>query len=91
MNAATHAIYVELEVEVAIDEFACLERWTRPMRGNKSRYDGEAFLDSLSKLHREENCNATWSLQIGELVRLSHSRDYGSGCCELRPGASPTH
>ena len=38
---------------------------------NKSRYDGEVFLDSVSKLHREENCNATWILQIGGLVRLS--------------------
>ena len=27
--------------------------------GNNPRCDGEVFLDSVSKLHREENCNVT--------------------------------
>ena len=43
---------------------------------NNSCYNGEAFLDSVSKLHREI-CNATWSLQISELVGVSQSCDNG--------------
>ena len=45
---------------------------------NNLRYNEKTFLDSDLKLHREEICNATWRLQIGELVRLSQSRNYGS-------------
>ena len=44
---------------------------------NLSRYNGKVFLEFVSKLHRKENCNANWSLQIDELVVLSRSRDYG--------------
>ena len=37
--------------------------------GNNSHCDGKAFLDSVFKLHREENCNATWSLQISGMIK----------------------
>ena len=41
---------------------------------NKSCYVEKAFLDSVCKLHREEICNVTWSLQISELVQLHKSK-----------------
>ena len=45
-----------------------MDKATAWYSNNKSRYNGKVFLESVSKLHREEVCNATWSLQIGKLV-----------------------
>ena len=54
---------------------------------NNSRYDGKAFLDSVSKLHREEICRATWSLQVSWY--LSQSRDYGKPLLWLATRGQP--
>ena len=43
---------------------------------NNSHYDEKVVLDSVTKLHGKENCNATWSLQISESIQLSQSPDY---------------
>ena len=69
-SAATHAIYVKLYV--VISENICLARSIKPLHSmatTTTHYNMKAFLHSVSKLHRE-NCNATWSLHIGELVKL---------------------
>ena len=53
-----------------------MEKATVRYGNNNSHYDEKVVLDSVTKLHRKENCNATWSLQISESIQLSQSRDY---------------
>ena len=55
---------------------------------NNSHYDEKVVLDSVTKLHGKENCNATWSLQISESIQLSQSPDYRRPLmwiCDQRP------
>ena len=65
-----------------------MEKATVRYGNNNLHYDEKVVLDSVTKLHRKENCNATWSLQISESIQLSQSRDYRRPLmwiCDQRP------
>ena len=61
----------------------------RYCNNHSTRYDGKEFLESVSKLRREEN--ATGSLEIGESVTIkTKSRLWKAVIVNLQPEASST-